>query len=102
MTDVKTQPALKIGDVARQAELSIDAIRFYEREGLLGRVRPPCDGARLLARRGEEPADLARFGAHAVRAGSRASAYQARRHRSANRRAATDARCPRAPRACLR
>ncbi len=30
---------LKIGDVARQADLSIDAVRFYEREGLLGRVR---------------------------------------------------------------
>jgi MerR family copper efflux transcriptional regulator len=46
MTDVKTQPALKIGDVARQAELSIDAIRFYEREGLLGRVRRSNTGQR--------------------------------------------------------
>jgi len=37
---------LKIGDVARQAELSIDAVRFYEREGLLGRVRRSQGGHR--------------------------------------------------------
>ncbi len=37
---------LKIGDVARQAELSIDAVRFYEREGLLGRVRRTPSGQR--------------------------------------------------------
>lgn len=37
---------LKIGDVARQAELSIDAVRFYEREGLLGRVRRSNAGQR--------------------------------------------------------
>ncbi len=40
------QPTLKIGDVARQAELSIDAVRFYEREGLLGRVRRSSAGQR--------------------------------------------------------
>ncbi|MGE0548838.1 MAG: heavy metal-responsive transcriptional regulator [Kofleriaceae bacterium] len=40
------QPMLKIGDVARQAELSIDAVRFYEREGLLGRVRRSSAGQR--------------------------------------------------------
>lgn len=40
------QPILKIGDVARQAELSIDAVRFYEREGLLGRVRRSSAGQR--------------------------------------------------------
>lgn len=39
-------PTLKIGDVARQAELSIDAVRFYEREGLLGRVRRSLAGQR--------------------------------------------------------
>ncbi len=39
-------PTLKIGDVARQAELSIDAVRFYEREGLLGRVRRSAAGQR--------------------------------------------------------
>jgi DNA-binding transcriptional MerR regulator len=39
-------PMLKIGDVARQAELSIDAVRFYEREGLLGRVRRSAAGQR--------------------------------------------------------
>lgn len=38
--------ALKIGDVARQAELTIDAVRFYEREGLLGRVRRTHGGHR--------------------------------------------------------
>jgi len=37
---------LKIGDVARLAELSIDAVRFYEREGLLGRVRRTPAGQR--------------------------------------------------------
>jgi MerR family transcriptional regulator, copper efflux regulator len=37
---------LKIGDVARQAELSIDTVRFYEREGLLGRVRRSNAGQR--------------------------------------------------------
>lgn len=40
------QPTLKIGDVARQAELSVDAVRFYEREGLLGRVRRSSSGQR--------------------------------------------------------
>jgi MerR family transcriptional regulator, copper efflux regulator len=40
------QPVLKIGDVARNAELSIDAVRFYEREGLLGRVRRSSAGQR--------------------------------------------------------
>ena len=40
------QPMLKIGDVARQAALSIDAVRLYEREGLLGRVRRSFAGQR--------------------------------------------------------
>ena len=39
-------PMLKIGDVARRAELSIDAVRFYEREGLLGRVKRSSAGQR--------------------------------------------------------
>jgi DNA-binding transcriptional MerR regulator len=39
-------PTLKIGDVARQAELSVDDVRFYEREGLLGRVRRSSAGQR--------------------------------------------------------
>jgi DNA-binding transcriptional MerR regulator len=38
--------ALKIGDVARLAAVSIDAVRFYEREGLLGRVRRTPAGQR--------------------------------------------------------
>jgi len=42
--DVK--PTLKIGDVARLADVSIDAVRFYEREGLLGRVRRSQSGQR--------------------------------------------------------
>lgn len=37
---------LKIGDVARLTELSIDTVRFYEREGLLGRVRRTVAGQR--------------------------------------------------------
>jgi len=37
---------IKIGDVARRAQLSIDAVRFYEREGLLGRVRRSPAGQR--------------------------------------------------------
>src|SRR5688572_22065246 len=40
------EPTLKIGDVARLAELSIDAVRFYEREGLLGKVRRTPSGQR--------------------------------------------------------
>jgi DNA-binding transcriptional MerR regulator len=40
------QPMLKIGDVARMAALSIDAVRFYEREGLLGRVKRSSAGQR--------------------------------------------------------
>jgi len=40
------QPVLKIGDVARSAKLSIDTVRFYEREGLLGRVRRSSAGQR--------------------------------------------------------
>ena len=40
------QAPLKIGDVARLAELSIDAVRFYEREGLLGRIRRTPAGQR--------------------------------------------------------
>jgi DNA-binding transcriptional MerR regulator len=37
---------LKIGDVARRAGLSVDAVRFYEREGLLGRVKRSPAGQR--------------------------------------------------------
>ncbi len=45
MNPAVTTP-LKIGDVARLAELSVDAVRFYEREGLLGRVRRTPAGQR--------------------------------------------------------
>jgi MerR family copper efflux transcriptional regulator len=38
---------LKIGDVARLADVSIDAVRFYEREGLLGAVRRTAAGQRI-------------------------------------------------------
>jgi DNA-binding transcriptional MerR regulator len=41
-----TAARLKIGDVARLAQLSVDAVRFYEREGLLGRVRRTAAGQR--------------------------------------------------------
>ncbi len=37
---------MRIGDVAKLADLSIDAVRFYEREGLLGRVRRTPAGQR--------------------------------------------------------
>jgi DNA-binding transcriptional MerR regulator len=37
---------LRIGDVARRADVSIDSVRFYEREGLLGRVRRSSAGQR--------------------------------------------------------
>jgi MerR family copper efflux transcriptional regulator len=47
MNTAAKEGPLKIGDVARQAELSIDAVRFYEREGLLGRVRRTAAGQRL-------------------------------------------------------
>ncbi len=47
MARLEAAPSLlKIGDVARQAKLSIDAVRFYEREGLLGRVRRSSAGQR--------------------------------------------------------
>src|SRR5262245_42360765 len=46
LAKVEPADALKIGDVARLAELSIDAVRFYEREGLLGRVRRSQAGQR--------------------------------------------------------
>lgn len=36
----------RIGDVARRSGLSIDAVRFYEREGLLGRVGRSAAGQR--------------------------------------------------------
>jgi DNA-binding transcriptional MerR regulator len=49
VVDVNPPPSpipLKIGEVARLAALSIDAVRFYEREGLLGRVRRTPSGQR--------------------------------------------------------
>jgi MerR family copper efflux transcriptional regulator len=42
---VDRQP-LRIGDVAKLSELSIDTVRYYEREGLLGRVRRSSAGQR--------------------------------------------------------
>lgn len=33
------EQTLKIGDVAERSGLSIDTVRFYEKEGLLGKVR---------------------------------------------------------------
>ena len=47
VTKPSAEPSLKIGEVARQAEVSIDAVRFYEREGLLGRVRRTSSGQRV-------------------------------------------------------
>jgi MerR family copper efflux transcriptional regulator len=47
MNTAAKEGPLKIGDVARHVELSIDAVRFYEREGLLGRVRRTAAGQRL-------------------------------------------------------
>ncbi|HRI10041.1 MAG TPA: heavy metal-responsive transcriptional regulator [Nannocystaceae bacterium] len=38
--------AMRIGEVARQSGLSVDTVRFYEREGLLGRVRRRPSGTR--------------------------------------------------------
>jgi MerR family copper efflux transcriptional regulator len=38
---------LKIGEVARLAGVSVDAVRFYEREGLLGKVRRTAAGQRI-------------------------------------------------------
>jgi MerR family copper efflux transcriptional regulator len=38
---------LKIGEVARLADVSVDAVRFYEREGLLGAVRRTAAGQRV-------------------------------------------------------
>lgn len=44
------EATLKIGDVAKLAGLSIDAVRFYEREGLLGRVKRSAAGQRQYDR----------------------------------------------------
>lgn len=41
---------LKIGEVARLSGLTIDAVRFYERLGLLGRVRRTRGGQRSYDR----------------------------------------------------
>lgn len=41
-----TDELLKIGDVARRAAVTIDTVRFYEREGLLGRIRRTPAGQR--------------------------------------------------------
>ena len=46
MTVGAKEGPFKIGDIARRAELSVDAVRFYEREGLLGRVRRTHSGQR--------------------------------------------------------
>lgn len=46
MTVGAKEGPIKIGDIARRAELSVDAVRFYEREGLLGRVRRTHSGQR--------------------------------------------------------
>ena len=46
----------RIGQVARQTGLSVDAIRFYEKTGLLGRPARTPSGYRLF--RGREVADL--------------------------------------------
>ena len=46
MNATAVEVPLKIGDVARLAELSVDAVRFYEREGLLGHVRRTPRGQR--------------------------------------------------------
>lgn len=41
-----TRTTMRIGDVARQSGLSVDTVRFYEREGLLGRVPRRPSGLR--------------------------------------------------------
>src|SRR5688572_9270747 len=41
---------LKIGDVAKLAALTVDTVRYYEREGLLGRVRRSAAGQRVYDR----------------------------------------------------
>lgn len=37
---------LRIGDIARQSGVSVDTVRFYEREGLLGRIARRSSGLR--------------------------------------------------------
>lgn len=46
MPALHTAASPRIGDVARRSGLSIDAVRFYEREGLLGRVARSSSGQR--------------------------------------------------------
>ena len=40
-------PRLKIGEVARRSGLTVDTVRFYEKQGLLGKVRRGTGGMRL-------------------------------------------------------
>jgi DNA-binding transcriptional MerR regulator len=38
---------LKIGEVARRSGLTVDTVRFYEKQGLLGKVRRRAGGMRI-------------------------------------------------------
>lgn len=46
----ESSPALKIGEVAKLSGIGIEALRFYERSGLLGRPRRTGSGYRLYDR----------------------------------------------------
>lgn len=45
-----TSPSLKIGEVAKLSGIGIEALRFYERSGLLGRPERTQSGYRLYDR----------------------------------------------------
>lgn len=44
---IKTRPALKIGEVSKRSSIGVEALRFYERGGLLGRPARTTSGYRM-------------------------------------------------------
>ena len=57
MTETATERLIRIGEVARGAEVSVRAVRYYEQQGLLAAERSPS-GQRLYR---PDAIDLVRF-----------------------------------------
>lgn len=63
---IATEPAIKIGHLAKLAEVSANAVRFYEREGLMHVPPKSASGYRLY---GPEAVERLRFIRQAQRCG---------------------------------